>query len=164
MTPMNTRLILAGTGHRPNRLGGYNRSTTKLLTVLANTVVNELEPSYGYCGGALGWDIAWGYALIKVGVPYCLAIPFPTMGSNRPLYSRMLLDHLKEKADRVHYLRNTYSKGAYIERDKYMVDNAQGVIALLDPIATTSSTYHTVQYAESLHLPVKNVWQLYTAL
>lgn len=162
---MDTGLILAGTGHRPNRLGGYNATTHKKLNVLATTAVNKLEPSYGYCGGALGWDIAWGYALMGAGVPYCLALPSRTMGSNWPLYSRMLLEHLREKADRVHYLRDSYSREAYIERDRYMVDNAQGVVALLDPtLTTTSGTSYTCQYAQTLHLPVMNLWSLYTAL
>lgn len=164
MTDLSTGLILAGTGHRPNRLGGYNLTTDRKLRVLASTGVQQLRPTYGYCGGALGWDMVWGAALMEAGIPYCLALPWPGMGDNWFHPKVAVLNALKRNADRVHYLRDTYSKGAYIERDKYMVDNAQGVVALLDPNATTSGTYQTVQYAETLNLPVMNLWPLYTAL
>jgi hypothetical protein len=164
MTELSTGLILAGTGHRPNRLGGYNATTHKNLSLLATTVVHQLQPKYGYCGGALGWDIVWGAALMYVGIPYCMALPWPGMGGNWPVGSRSMLHRLMDKADRVHYVSEYYHRCAYILRDIYMVDNAQGVVSLLDPTATTSGTYHTVQYAETLHLPIMNLWPLYTAL
>ena len=161
---MDTGLILVGTGHRPNRLGGYSYSTQDKLARLATTAVQQLQPSYGYCGGALGWDMAWGEALMDAGIPYCMALPWPDMGLRWSFNQRLTFRLLKEKADRVHYLSDRYYKGVYIVRDKYMVDNAQGVVALLDPTATTSGTYQTVQYAESLHLPIMNLWPLYIAL
>lgn len=60
------------------------------------------------------------------------------------------------------YLRDTYSKGAYIDRDRYMVMNAEGVVALLDPTATGSGTYHTYQFATKLGKPVINLWDAYS--
>lgn len=164
MTGMKKGLILAGTGHRPNRLDGYNDTTRNKLLELTHEVVNRLLPKYGYCGGALGWDQAWGLALLGSCIPYCMALPCPSMGSKWFQRDRDILDQLIANADRVHYLSDHYHKGAYIMRDKYMVANAEGVVALLDPTAIGSGTYQTCQYAERLHLPVLQLWDRYTAL
>jgi uncharacterized phage-like protein YoqJ len=161
---MDTGLILAGTGHRPHNLGGYNEGTYKKLGTLASLVIVQLEPVYTYCGGALGWDMYWGHALLSIGVPYTLALPFPDMGSKWNPKDRHNLEVLKEGADRVHYASDKYSKGAYILRDRYMVDNSQGLVSLLKPGLEDSGTYTTTQYAIDHNKPVLQLWELFTRL
>ncbi|WOL31374.1 hypothetical protein [Microcoleus phage My-WqHQDG] len=163
MTDMKQGLVLAGTGHRPNRLGGYNRTTRGKLKVLANKVVETLLPRYGYCGGALGWDTAWGIALMEAKVPYCMALPCPSMGSKWYETDKNTLAFLVTNAHRVHYLSDHYFKGAFILRDRYMVDNAEGLVSLLDPSAIGSGTYQTCQYAETLNLPIIQLWHEFIA-
>lgn len=163
MTDIRQGLILADTGHRPTRLGGYNDTTRNRLEVLAHRIVRRLEPKYGYCGGALGWDTAWGMALMGAGVPYCMALPCPGMGSKWYQGDRATLVVLIANADKTHYLSDHYHKGAYIMRDRYMVSNAEGVVSLLDPTAIGSGTHQTCEYAKTLNLPVLQLWDEYTA-
>lgn len=96
------------------------------------------------------------------GIPYCLALPWPGMGNNWDKDNIRKLATLKYNADKCMYLSSTYSKGAYIDRDRYMVMNAEGVVALLDPTATGSGTYHTYQFATKLGKPVINLWDAYS--
>jgi uncharacterized phage-like protein YoqJ len=131
--------------------------------LLADRVVEELKPRYGFCGGALGWDTAWGQALMDVGIPYCMALPCPSMGSKWYQKDRDTLAVLIANAHRVHYLTDHYFKGAFILRDRYMVDNAEGLVSLLDPTAIGSGTYQTCQYAETLQLPIIQLWHEFTA-
>lgn len=151
-------LILAGTGHRPPRLGGYGDATRDKLGILASNVISRLAPVYGYCGGALGWDTAWGMALMGAGIPYCMALPSPDMGKSWPARDKGILAILIENADKVKYLSDRYSIGAYTKRDRYMVSQAEGVVAILDPTMTDSGTYRACQHAKSLNLPVLNLW------
>ena len=44
MTDMRQGLVLAATGHRPNRLGGYNETTRTKLYALVDNVVEDLQP------------------------------------------------------------------------------------------------------------------------
>ena len=164
-TDMKKGLVLAGTGHRPHNLGGYNEGTYKKLGTLASLVIVQLEPVYAYCGGALGWDMYWGHALLSIGVPYTLALPFPDMGSNWcDPKDRDNLEALKEGAQDVWYASSSYSKGAYIQRDRHMVDNSEGLVSLLKPGLEDSGTYTTCQYAIDHNKPVLQLWEPFTRL
>ena len=161
---MKQGMTLAGTGHRPLRLGGYDDSITNKLALLASTVIGRLQPSHGYCGGALGWDMAWGEALLNAGIPYTMALPFPDMGSRWFHKDRVRLQRLIHNSTEVQYLSDRYSKSAYILRDRYMVDNAEGLVCLLDPNAIGSGTHTTYKYAEGLRRPILQLWNEYIAL
>lgn len=163
-TDMKKGLVLAGTGHRPHHLGGYNEGTYKKLGTLASLVITQLEPTYGFCGGALGWDMYWGHALLSIGVPYTLALPFPDMGARWNPKDRANLEVLKGGAQEVWYASYSYSKGAYIQRDRYMVDNSQGLVSLLKPGLVDSGTYTTTEYAIGHQKPVLQLWELFTRL
>ncbi len=163
-TTIRQGMTLAGTGHRPNRLGGYSHNTYSKLRTLADKVVREYQPFYGYCGGALGWDTAWGEALMKAGIPYCLALPGLWMGSNWKDEQVAKLDTLKENADKVISISPEYSPKSYIIRDRYMVIHSEGVVALLNPTATSSGSYITCAYAAKLNRPILHLWDQYSEL
>ena len=86
------------------------------------------------------------------------------MGSKWHQKDRDILSVLITNANKVHYLSDHYFKGAFILRDRYMVDNAEGLVSLLDPTAIGSGTYHTCKYADTLNLPVLQLWDDYIAL
>ena len=63
-------MIIAATGHRPDKLGGYGSIVADRLFHLAYETLEELAPTLVISGMALGWDMAVAEAA------FCLDIPF----------------------------------------------------------------------------------------
>ena len=53
-----TGKIVAGSGHRPSKLGGYSEQIHEKLVALAIGWLKKNEPSCVLSGMALGWDTA----------------------------------------------------------------------------------------------------------
>ena len=51
-------MIICGTGHRPNKLGGYTQAAQLKLYNVAVEVLEELKPTTVISGMAIGWDQA----------------------------------------------------------------------------------------------------------
>jgi len=51
-------MILAVTGHRPEKLGGYGPAVAERLFNLASSELQGLRPEYVLTGMAIGWDQA----------------------------------------------------------------------------------------------------------
>jgi predicted Rossmann fold nucleotide-binding protein DprA/Smf involved in DNA uptake len=62
-------MILAFTGHRPSKLGGYGSDVDLKLTRLATKVLDDLKPEQVISGMALGWDQAVAFAAIRAKIP-----------------------------------------------------------------------------------------------
>ena len=56
---------VAGTGHRPNKLGGYDDDIYQRLVTLAMTYLEETRPKRVISGMALGWDQALAEAAVN---------------------------------------------------------------------------------------------------
>lgn len=157
------RPIVAGTGHRPNKLGGYSDATFNRLVDLAIAVLKHENPRHVITGMALGWDLALAVAAERLDIPYTAAIPFEGQEKRWPLHSQQLYDLMRSRAANVHVLH----PGGQLEmheviklmyrRDEWMVDNADVVVALYngDP---RGGTAHTVKYAERVGKPIHNYW------
>lgn len=55
-------MILAVTGHRPNKLGGYSKQAYRKLVKIAEVNLKKLNPDKVISGMALGWDQALAQA------------------------------------------------------------------------------------------------------
>jgi len=66
----------SGTGHRPQKLGGFGRYTTTKLRSIAINALDAVRPKKVITGMALGWDTALAEAALKLHIPYIAAIPF----------------------------------------------------------------------------------------
>jgi hypothetical protein len=73
-------MIIAGTGHRPGRLGGHGRDTFAHLTNFARGKLVVLAPSHVISGMALGWDLALAFAAHMQHIPFTAAVPFDGHG------------------------------------------------------------------------------------
>ena len=69
-------MILAATGHRPDKLGGYSHDILVRLTEFAQHQIRVLGPEKVISGMALGWDQAVALATISLEIPLIAAIPF----------------------------------------------------------------------------------------
>lgn len=170
---------IAITGHRPDLLGGYNWNTTKnkkIMAALEDAIEKQIvENDYKrfICGGALGTDQMAFHILTQLkeykyhDLELIVAVPFkdqpkPWNEKDRLLYY-MQLDY----ADQVVYvdelpeyqLKNAsvgvFNIRKYLNRNNYMVDNSDLVIAVLKGENKKSTgTSKCLEYAVRLQKPI----------
>lgn len=154
-------LVIAGTGHRPEKLGGYGWKVHSKLFGFAKGVLTAMCHNMGetkiITGMALGWDMALADAALALKIPYIAAVPFTGQESK---WSPLLQTHyrrLLESAEKVEVVcRGPYSVWKMEERNQWMVDNCTRVLALWD--GSKGGTYNCIQYAKMVDVPIDNVW------
>lgn len=150
-------VIYAATGHRPDKLGGYGVATSARLQRLAEWYLGHHRPDGVISGMALGWDQAWASAAVALGIPFIAALPFAGQDSKWPAFSRHAYAELLDRAHEVVTVSpGGYSSAAMMARNRWVVDNCSGVIALWD--GSSGGTGNCVAYAESVRRPMVNLW------
>lgn len=160
--------ILAATGHRPNKLGGYSESAQSKLKHIAKTYL-MMQPEIlkqgitVISGMALGWDTAWALAALELDIPVIAAIPFVGQERLWPRESQLLFHEIRKKAVEVVIV----SDGGYaVEkmqiRNEWMVDHCTTLVALWD--GSRGGTYNCIQYARKFKRPIVNLWEHYDSI
>lgn len=157
-------MIIAATGHRPDKLGGYDERTFGALKFLAECYIKlNLTPDprtrieAGISGMALGWDMAWAEALIELEVPLIAAIPFVGQEQRWPDASQERYRRILGAADRVEIIcTGGYAAYKMQARNEWMVDKADRIVALWD--GSAGGTRNCVAYAEECKVPIDNLW------
>jgi uncharacterized phage-like protein YoqJ len=162
-------VIVAATGHRPDKLGGYDMKTRRALGGLAVEWLRYKQPDQVVSGMALGWDQAVAAACVMLDIPFIAAIPFWGQEERWP----------QEAQDRYRRLRSCASVEVYVldqavvsqhdavralqQRNEWMVDYAQRedpetgkVLALWN--GTMGGTHNCIRYAEKKGVAVTNLW------
>jgi uncharacterized phage-like protein YoqJ len=160
-------VIICGTGHRPDKLGGYTDEVFLGLVSLARSYICDVRTKTDegkdiriISGGALGWDQALAEAAWREGVPYTLALPFPGFEDRWPDKSKKYLAGLMFRSQRTHFVcESGYAGWKMQERNKWMVDNSDAVLALWN--GSPGGTSNCVKYAEKVKKPVINLWETY---
>lgn len=149
-------MIIAGTGHRPDKLGGYTNEAFLKLVKIAEDWIKENNPTKVISGMALGWDQALAQASCNCNVPFIAAIPFKGQESAWSEKSQKYFNKLLKKAESIVYT----SDGGYAPykmqvRNKWMVDNSDALLAMWD--GTNGGTYNCVSYAQSKDKKIINL-------
>ena len=126
---------LAVTGHRPERLKGQE----KMIKEWAVEQLTRLQPSVIYDGMAQGTDQIIATAAKELGIPIICCYAFPKK-SYHPTEEWIMENNLTL------FTRLTYSKDAYLIRDKYMVDCADALLCVWDGVGS-GGTFFTRNYA-----------------
>lgn len=143
-------MIVSGTGHRPNKLGGYSKKAFNHLVSIAEEWLKENKPSKVISGMALGWDQALAQAAINCKIPLIAAIPFKGQESAWPQESQYYYMRLLEKAENIHIIsEGGYSPSKMQIRNEWMVDNSDLVLAMYD--GTKGGTQNCIKYIMSKH-------------
>lgn len=151
-------MIVAGTGHRPDKLGGYDGSVFAELTALAERWLRQHPSCFTVISGmALGWDQALATAAGKLGLELVAVVPFRGQESRWPQASRDRFEFLLAISSRVVYVCESFSKTAFQERNEWMVDNCHRVLALWD--GSSGGTGNCVRYAKKVRRPIDNLWE-----
>jgi len=155
--------IIAVTGHRPEKLGGYDVEAQKLLVKIAERMLNAFLPTLVYTGMALGWDQAVARACINNSVPFVAAIPFEGQEGRWNAHSQKIYNLILDRAERVVVVsEGGFSVDKMMLRNKYMVDNAELLVAMWD--GSKGGTSNCVTYAQSVNCPVENIYDWYNEI
>lgn len=156
-------MIICGTGHRPDKLGGYSDEVFYKLVGLAREAIQEQKAIGVISGMALGWDQALAHAAIVLRVPFVACIPFKGQERSWPNDSQARYNHLMEKAHRIIVACDGgYAAWKMQKRNELMVDNAQLVVALWN--GTSGGTGNCIRYANSTGTPIANYWDRWLVL
>lgn len=146
---------IALTGHRPNKLWGYNMSLPQ-YAIVKQALKNALDKACAttvISGMALGFDQIGAKAALETGRTLIAAVPFSGQENNWPKTSQDEYRRLLALADETVIVCNgSYAPWKMLRRDIWMVDHADLVIALWN--GSDSGTGHTVRYAREKGIPV----------
>lgn len=157
-------------GHRPDRFpwGTDERDAgcRRLKKLLKEEIENALLDGYTHfiAGGASGVD-TWAAEIVlelkrRGKKPLTLEIAVPFAGYNRLLGrgEAKRQQKISGAADRVTVVSQMKSVLAYYERNRYMVDGSQRLIAVYDHAAgIRGGTFQTLRYAEKKGIEVRRI-------
>lgn len=145
-------MIVAFTGHRPDKLGGYKVPNPIYIHVcqqIEKTLI-ELKPEKVISGMALGVDQWAAYIATKLNIPFLAAIPFIGQEKAWPMASQSIYNKLlKKSAEQVIVCEGGYAANKMQIRNQWMVDNCDKLIAIWD--GTPGGTGNCVNYAKSIN-------------
>ncbi len=151
-------MIVAVTGHRPDKLGGYNfyKPLRVWLRDQLLAKLQQLQPSSAISGMALGIDQDFAYVCVWAGVPFLAAIPFVGQESIWPEESRLLYNELLSRAyEKVIVSSGGYSARKMQIRNEWMVNHCDVLIAVWD--GSEGGTGNCVRYAENARRPIERI-------
>lgn len=151
-TPQATQAagpVIAVTGHR-KLFDTYNTNDPRYheLEQKIGDLLDKLQPSRVIQGMALGTDQLVAKCAIAHNIPVTAAIPFPEQADKWPRASQERYMDILRNCDEVHVVAPKFSREAYLERNRWMVDHADAVLAVFDGDQTAKSgTRNAVNYA-----------------
>lgn len=154
-------MIIAGTGHRPNKLGGYSDVAFDGLCEIIHDWLDENPQVEKIISGmALGWDMALADTAVVRGIPLVAAVPFVGQERMWPDKSKRIYQELLSGASEVVVVsEGEYAPWKMQVRNKWMVDNCDTVLAIWN--GTDGGTANCVRYAQAANKPIVNLWDKY---
>lgn len=139
--------IVSFTGHRPDKIGGYRYCDLheKIKTSISEVLIS-LKPTKVISGMALGVDQLACDVCLKLNIPIIAAVPFQGQEKIWPEESKKYYHSLLERCCEVKYVSPPgYAAWKMIERNKWMVDNSDTLIAVWN--GSSGGTKQCVEYA-----------------
>ena len=157
------------TGHRADKLPWRDNEYAPACMALKAAIVDVLATLYasGYrhfiCGMATGADVYCGEAVVALrsehpDVTLEAAIPYAGQESRWPQRWKDRYFRLAEECDKLTVLHQTYTPDCMMDRNRYMVDASQLLVAVYN--GSPGGTRNTMLYAmrrgiEIIELPVE---------
>lgn len=156
--------IIAGTGHRMNKLGGYNPLLFDRLIYLATKYLEFNTPEYVISGMALGWDQALAQASINLKIPFVAAIAFKGQEAHWPESSQEYYHNLISKCKQcVVVSPGDFTNRKMQLRNEYMVNECTTLVALWD--GSEGGTKNCLDYAKTKNdVIIHNLWDQWVKL
>lgn len=150
--------IIAATGHRPPKCGGYSPDAEYQRRRLARNYLEQYRPDLVLTGMAQGWDQDVAVAAWDLGIPYEAAIPFDGQESVWGTQAQEAYNLILHRAsDLVVVSPGGYTSWALQCRNEWLVDHATEMLVLWDG-NQTGGTFNCLKYAIQTGVPWLNVW------
>jgi uncharacterized phage-like protein YoqJ len=152
---------IAGTGHRPEKLGGYADEAYERVFLVGQQYLVQTKPELIISGMALGWDTALAEAAFFLGTPFHAYIPFEGQERKWPAKAQRLYRNLlKHAAKVVNCGGEGYAGWKMHNRNECMVNELgpdDRLVALWNG-DREGGTYNCIQYAEKQGVQWVNLW------
>ena len=149
-------MIIAFTGHRPNKLGGYRRQSllgNKVKRSIYNFLLDkkdQYEDLKIISGMALGVDQWAAQSAICLEIPFIAAIPFEGMETKWPKESQLTFHEILLQADDIVEISEPpFLAWKMHLRNRWMVNNCDELVAYWD--GSDGGTANCVNYAQEEH-------------
>jgi uncharacterized phage-like protein YoqJ len=144
-------LVIAITGHRPNKLGfDYGLTSALILRIQAKLqyLIDEYLPQEMISGMALGIDTLWAELALSNNIRLVAAIPDASQPDRWPKASQDRYYNILKKADKIVNVSGsvTFKMEHLQQRNEWMVDHCDVLIAVWD--GSSGGTANCVKYAE----------------
>ncbi len=133
-----------------------------LARQLKSTLIQLINDGYLYfgAGGALGYDTLAAQTVLELKSQYPdvkLILVLPCLSQTRGWSARdiEIYEDIKNRADKVVYTSQEYTKGCMHKRNRHLVDNSSVCVCYLTE--STGGTAYTVDYARRNNLTVINL-------
>lgn len=142
-------MIMAATGHRPDKLGNdynLNGPLTRWLQYNMAFVIDLYEVTEIISGMALGVDMLWAMTAVACNIPFIAAIPFEGQELKWPVKSqRLYWNTLLDAKEKVYVSKPGYAPWKMQKRNEWMVNNCDMLLAVWD--GSTGGTFNCYRYA-----------------
>lgn len=145
-------MIVAFSGHRPDKLGGYKLPNPTYIYVCQQIekALKELKPEKVITGMALGVDQWAAFVAHKLNIPFLAAIPFEGQELKWPEASQKTYRLLRKlAAEEVIVSPGGYAANKMQIRNQWMVDNCDILIGVWDK--SDGGTANCIKYAQNLN-------------
>ena len=145
---MKDDLVVAFTGHRPEKCGGYKipNPTYNFVRSEITRILNELKPTNAISGMALGTDTIAAEVCIELEIPFIAAVPFRGQELYWTKESQIKYCDLLMQAERIEYVnQGGYAAWKMQVRNEWMVNNCNVLIAVFD--GSNGGTRNAFDYA-----------------
>lgn len=145
------------TGHRDCK---DNRKLRKRLKSAITELITKNDVRYFCAGGALGFDTIAARCIIRLKRKYpdirlILILPCPEQDRYWSHRDKAVYKDIMEKADKVIYTSDRYTRGCMHTRNRCLVDNSAYCIAYCGK--SEGGTYYTINYAAARGLEIINL-------
>jgi uncharacterized phage-like protein YoqJ len=150
-------MIIAATGHRPEKLNkeyDHKGPVSRLILSEIKQVLIQLQPEKAICGMALGVDMIFAVAALRLSIPLIAAIPFKGQESKWPRSSQdqyhQILSH---RLVTIHYVCDPgYAAWKMQKRNEWMVDRCTNLLGVWD--RSSGGTANCIEYAQKVEKPI----------
>jgi hypothetical protein len=129
--------MIVVTGHRPQRIPGFNLAR---VTDLARAALERHQPDHVITGLGLGWDTAVGLACVELALPFTAALPHLGRPARWRAAALARWFALLEHAHQVVVIGNEKDpRAAYLARNRWTIDQGPGSCSLCGTARDTAA-------------------------
>jgi uncharacterized phage-like protein YoqJ len=144
-------MIIAGTGHRPQKLGGFAipNPIYNYVQQEAERLLIKLKPSLILSGMTVGYDTLLAELAIKLKIDFNAIVPFIGQEKKWPKEAQIKYNNLLKQAKEVKIVcEGEYAPEKMQIRNQYLVDHCQLLLAAYN--GSGGGTNNCIQYAHKM--------------